>query len=75
MVASNNLIVLRFIDRGTSPPARSGRLHARGHQHYIPPAHWLSEIDGGINTFEIPIPSVDPAPGAERTESALAKAK
>jgi mannose-6-phosphate isomerase-like protein (cupin superfamily) len=30
--------------------------------------HWLSEIDGTIEYFEIAIPNVDPAPGVERAE-------
>ncbi len=30
--------------------------------------HWLSEIDGTIEYFEISVPNVDPAPGVERAE-------
>jgi len=30
--------------------------------------HWLSQIDGAIEYFEIQIPNVDPAPGIERAE-------
>lgn len=30
--------------------------------------HWLSQIDGAIEYFEIRIPNVDPAPGIERAE-------
>jgi hypothetical protein len=30
--------------------------------------HWLSDIDGTIEYFEIQIPNVDPAPGIERAE-------
>ena len=30
--------------------------------------HWLSQIDGSIEYFEIRIPNVDPAPGIERAE-------
>ena len=30
--------------------------------------HWLSEIDGSIEYFEIQIPNMDPAPGVERAE-------
>lgn len=30
--------------------------------------HWLSQIDGSIEYFEIQIPNVDPAPGIERAE-------
>jgi hypothetical protein len=30
--------------------------------------HWLSQIDGTIEYFEIRIPNVDPAPGIERAE-------
>lgn len=30
--------------------------------------HWLSQIDGTIEYFEIRIPNVDPAPGVERAE-------
>ena len=30
--------------------------------------HWLSQIDGSIEYFEVRIPNVDPAPGVERAE-------
>jgi len=30
--------------------------------------HWLSQIDGAIDYFEIQIPNMDPAPGIERAE-------
>lgn len=30
--------------------------------------HWLSQIDGAIEYFEIAVPNVDPAPGVERAE-------
>ena len=30
--------------------------------------HWLSQIDGSIEYFEVRIPNVDPAPGIERAE-------
>jgi hypothetical protein len=30
--------------------------------------HWLSQIDGAIEYFEIQIPNMDPAPGIERAE-------
>ena len=30
--------------------------------------HWLSDIDGAIEYFEISVPNVDPAPGIERAE-------
>ena len=30
--------------------------------------HWLSQIDGSIEYFEIRLPNVDPAPGIERAE-------
>jgi hypothetical protein len=30
--------------------------------------HWLNQIDGSIEYFEIQIPNVDPAPGIERAE-------
>ncbi len=30
--------------------------------------HWLSQIDGAIDYFEIQIPNIDPAPGIERAE-------
>ena len=30
--------------------------------------HWLSQIDGSIEYFEIAVPNVDPAPGIERAE-------
>jgi hypothetical protein len=30
--------------------------------------HWLSEIDGAIEYFEIAVPNVDPAPGVERAQ-------
>jgi len=30
--------------------------------------HWLSDIDGAIEYFEIQIPNIDPAPGIERAE-------
>ena len=30
--------------------------------------HWLSQIDGSIEYFEIQIPNMDPAPGVERAE-------
>jgi len=32
--------------------------------------HWLSDIDGSIEYFEIQIPNMDPAPGIERAEVA-----
>jgi mannose-6-phosphate isomerase-like protein (cupin superfamily) len=31
--------------------------------------HWLSQIDGAIDYFEIQIPNMDPAPGIERAET------
>jgi hypothetical protein len=34
--------------------------------------HWLSEISDTIEYAEIPVPSVDPAPGVERAEVASA---
>jgi hypothetical protein len=34
--------------------------------------HWLSEIDGAIEYFEIAVPNVDPAPGIERAEALTA---
>lgn len=30
--------------------------------------HWLSQIDGTIEYFEVRIPNIDPAPGIERAE-------
>ena len=30
--------------------------------------HWLSQIDGAIEYFEVRIPNIDPAPGVERAE-------
>lgn len=30
--------------------------------------HWLSQIDGSIEYFEVRLPNVDPAPGIERAE-------
>ncbi len=30
--------------------------------------HWLSQIDGAIEYFEVRIPNIDPAPGIERAE-------
>ena len=30
--------------------------------------HWLSQIDGAIDYFEIQIPNMDPAPGIERAD-------
>jgi hypothetical protein len=36
--------------------------------------HWLSQIDGTIEYFEIAIPNVDPAPGIERAEVRAAPA-
>lgn len=30
--------------------------------------HWLSQIDGTIEYFEVRIPNIDPAPGVERAE-------
>jgi len=30
--------------------------------------HWLSQIEGAIDYFEISVPNVDPAPGVERAE-------
>ncbi len=30
--------------------------------------HWLSDIDGSVEYFEITVPNVDPAPGIERAE-------
>src|ERR1700716_3196938 len=30
--------------------------------------HWLSQIDGAIEYFEIAVPNVDPTPGVERAE-------
>jgi hypothetical protein len=35
--------------------------------------HWLSQIDGAIDYFEISVPNVDPAPGVERAEVLSAK--
>jgi hypothetical protein len=36
--------------------------------------HWLSEIDGAIEYFEIAVANVDPAPGIERAEVLTAPA-
>jgi mannose-6-phosphate isomerase-like protein (cupin superfamily) len=36
--------------------------------------HWLSQIDGAIDYFEIQIPNMDPAPGIERAETLPAAA-
>ena len=30
--------------------------------------HWLNQIDGSIEYFEIAVANVDPAPGIERAE-------
>jgi hypothetical protein len=37
--------------------------------------HWLSDIDGSIEYFEIQIPNMDPAPGVERAEVLPAAAR
>jgi hypothetical protein len=37
--------------------------------------HWLSQIDGTIDYFEIAVPNVDPAPGVERAEVLPAPAR
>ena len=37
--------------------------------------HWLSNIDGSIEYFEIQIPNIDPAPGIERAEVLPAAAR
>jgi hypothetical protein len=37
--------------------------------------HWLSDIDGTIEYFEISVPNMDPAPGIERAEVLAATSK